>query len=241
MTNRLLMTLFALTAAVPAFARQAAEPVPVIVVQGSADIRVAPDEATVRMGIVRQANNAQVAQEQANAAAQQILMAITRLGVSQQQIQTSRLTLSPVFAPRSPESRDAPRIAAYQATNTISIRLDDLSKVGAAVDAGLGAGANQLQSVQFGLRNDQAARRQALTDAVNDARRKAEAIADALGVRLDGVLEVSETGVSVVPRFDSEVMMARAVEAATPTPVSPGEVQVNAGVSIRYRIAGPPR
>ncbi len=239
MTNKLLLILIALAAAAPAFAGQAAEPV--IVVQGNADIRVAPDEATVRLGIVRQADNARVTQEQANAAAQQILTAITRLGVPQQQIQTSRLTLSPVFAPRSPESRDAPRIVAYQATNIISIRLDDLSKIGAVVDAGLGAGANQLQGVQFGLRNDQAARRQALTDAVNEARRKAEAIADALGVRLGGVLEVSESGVSVVPRMDSEVMMVRALQADTPTPVSPGEVQVNAGVSIRFRIGAASR
>jgi uncharacterized protein YggE len=215
----------------------------VIVVQGNADIRAAPDEATVRLGIVRQANNAQTVQEQANAAAQQILNAVTGLGVGQQQIQTSRLTLTPIFAPRSPESRDAPRIVAYQSTNMISIRLDDLTRVGAVIDAGLNAGANQLQGVEFGLRNDLAAREQALKQAVSEARRKAEAIADTLGVRLAGVLEVSEGGVSVTPRMEfGDVMMAtRAQAAAPPTPVSPGEVQVNASVSIRYQIGAASR
>jgi hypothetical protein len=236
MRNKLPVSLLVLTITAPAFAQRAQPSDPVITVQGSADIRVAPDEATVRLGIVRQANTAQAAQEQANATAQQILSAITRLGVAQQQIQTSRLNLSPIFAPRSPESREAPRIVAYQAANLISIRLDDLAQVGPAIDAGLKAGANQLEGVQFGLRDELPAREQALKQAVNEARRKAEAIAEALNVRLDGVLEVSEGGVSVTPRTEyGDVVMARALE-ASPTPVSPGQLEVRASVSIRYRI-----
>src|SRR4051812_34908254 len=85
-------------------------PPPVIVVNGSAQVFVAPDEATVRLGIVRQSPNAQTAQEQANVVAQEILSAIAKVGIKPAQIQTARLVLSPVYAPRSPESRDAPRI-----------------------------------------------------------------------------------------------------------------------------------
>ena len=236
MRNTLPAVLLVLTITAPAFTQRAQPSEPVIAVQGSAEIRVAPDEATVRLGILRQANTAQAAQEQANATAQQILSAITQLGVPQQQIQTSRLNLSPIFAPRGPESREAPRIVAYQAANLISIRLDDLSQVGPAIDAGLKAGANQLEGVQFGLRNELPAREQALKQAVNEARRKADAIAEALNVRLDGVLDVSEGGVSVTPRTEfGDVVMARSLEAA-PTPVSPGQLEVRASVSIRYRI-----
>src|SRR5215510_1197225 len=143
---------------------------PVIVVSGTAQVFVAPDQATVRLGIVRQSTNAQAAQEQANAVAQEILNAIHRVGIPVQQIQTSRLILSPVYAPRTPESRDAPRIVAYNATNSVSVRVDDLSLVGAVIDAGLKAGANQLEGVQFGLKNDLPSREQAIKEAVNEAR-----------------------------------------------------------------------
>jgi uncharacterized protein YggE len=212
-------------------------PPPALVVTGNGEVLAAPDEASVRLGIVRQAPAAQSAQDQASAVAQQILNEIRKLGVMPEQIQTARLILSPVYAPRSPESRDAPRIVAYNASNTVTVRLENLSLVGPVIDAGLKAGANQLEGVQFGLRNELPARQQALKQAVNEARSKAEAMAEALRINLGEVLEVSEGG-SVSPRFDMAVS-SRALEAASApqTPVSPGQIQVFANVTIRYRIS----
>jgi uncharacterized protein YggE len=212
---------------------------PVIVVNGSSNVLVVPDEATVRIGIVRQANSAQVAQQQANAAAQEILAAVTRVGVPAAQIQTSRLTLTPIYAPRRPDSSEAPRIVAYNAQNVVSIRLDNLTIVGPVIDAGLGAGANQLEGVQFGLRNQLPSREKALKEAVTEARRKAEAIASSLNVTLAGVLEVIEGGVSFAPKMDyGGVMMAQAREVGAP--VSPGELEVQASVTVRYQISNKP-
>src|SRR5438552_28288 len=139
---------------------------PVLVVTGNSEVMVTPDEASVRLGIVRQAPAAQTAQDQANAVAQQILSEIRKLGVMPEKIQTARLVLSPIYAPRSPESRDAPRIVAYNASNTVTVRLEDLSLAGPVIDAGLKAGANQLEGVQFGLRNELPSRQQALKQAV---------------------------------------------------------------------------
>jgi len=186
---------------------------------------------------VRQAATAQAAQEQANAAGQEILNAIQKAGAPANQIQTARLVLSPVYAPRSPDSRDAPRIVAYNATNTVSIRLTNLSLIGPVIDAGLKAGANQIEGVGFGLRNDLPSRQQALKEAVEEARSKAQVMADAARVGLIEVLEVSEGGVSVVDRFEP-AFASRALAAAAPeTPVSPGQIEVRASVTIRYRIA----
>src|SRR5262245_44792005 len=212
---------------------------PVVIVTGEGRLSVAPDEANVRIGVVRQAPTAQVAQDQANTAGSDILSAVTKLGIAQADIQTSRLTLIPVYAPRSPESSQAPRIVAYQASNIVSVRLTDLNKVGPVIDAALKSGSNEIQGVTFGLRDDSAARRQALRQAVTEAQKKAEVIADAARLQLGTPVEISEGGVSVVPMrdFSESVMMARAPSA--PTPVSPGEVEVHASVTIRYRIAGP--
>jgi uncharacterized protein YggE len=208
---------------------------PVLVVTGSAQILVAPDEATVRLGIVRQSPNAQAAQEQANAVAQEILTAIGKVGIPSNQIQTARLVLSPVYAPRGPDSRDAPRIVSYNATNSVSVRTDNLSLVGTVIDAGLRAGANQLEGVHFGLRNDLPSRQQALKEAVQEARSKAQVMADALRVNLAEVIEASENGVQILDRLDSGVR-AGALAFATETPVSPGQIQVQANVTVRYRI-----
>jgi uncharacterized protein YggE len=219
------------------FQRPEAPQPPVLVVNGTAQTLVAPDEATVRLGIVRQAPTAQSAQEQANVVAKEILNAIVKLGVMADQIQTARLILSPVYAPRNPESRDAPRIVAYNATNTVSVRLSNLSLVGAVIDAGLKAGANQVEGVQFGLRNDLPAREAALKQAVQEARSKAQVMADALRVNLEEVLEASEGGVSIVPFAETGIAQRVALAADTSTPVSPGQIQVQANVTIRFRIS----
>src|SRR5438874_11673201 len=102
---------------------------PVLVVTGTAQVFAMPDQATVRLGIVRQSTNAQAAQDQANTIAQEILSTIGKLGVPPNQIQTAKLVLSPVYAPRNVDSRDVPRIAAYNATNTVSVRIENLSLV----------------------------------------------------------------------------------------------------------------
>jgi uncharacterized protein YggE len=213
---------------------------PVIVVNGEGEVRVAPDQAMVRIGVVRQAPTAQAAQDQANTAANEILSSITRLGVAAADVKTSRLTLTPVYAPRSPESSQAPRIVAYQASNTVSVRLSDLNRVGPTIDAALKAGSNEIQGVSFGLRDDSAARQQALKQAVMQAQKKAETIAEAARLVLGAPLEITESGVSFVPHDNFEMPMMRAVSAApVPTQVSPGDMEVRANVMIRYKIGGP--
>ena len=208
--------------------------IPTLTVNGAGTVHVAPDEASVRLGITRQEPTAQAAQQETNRVANQILTAITELGIEQDRIQTSELRLTPVYAPRKPASQEEPRIVAYRASNVVSVRLDELSRVGPVIDAGLKSGANQLQGVRFGLRDDTKAREQALKEAVNEARRKANAIAEALNVRLLEVLQVNEAGISIRPVVVSEARMMRAADTATP--VSPGQVTVNGSVSIRYRI-----
>ena len=207
---------------------------PVLVVNGNSEVLAQPDEA-VRLGIVKQANVAETAQQQANQVAQEILKAIAGVGVPSKDIQTSRLVLSPVYNGRDAERR----IVSYNATNSVSVRLDNLSIVGTVIDAGLKAGANQLEGVQFRLKNELPSREQALKEAVQEARGKAQAMADALHVNLADVLEATEGGVTVSPRVQAFQAVGGAV-AATPTPVSPGEIEVRANITLRYRITQKP-
>ncbi|HUO87396.1 MAG TPA: SIMPL domain-containing protein, partial [Thermoanaerobaculia bacterium] len=209
------------------------------------EVRRAPDEAAVRLGVTAQAENAGDAQRQANTVANRILEAVTALGVERSAVQTSRLMLDPVHSQPGPEERRGerpyePRIVAYRASNVVTVTLDDLTRVGPVIDAAVGAGANAVQGVDFRLRDDRPARQQAVRQAIEDARGTATAMAEALGVGLGAVLEAREGGAQVaLPQMDVRAYRMEAAVADSSTPVSPGEVEVTARVEVSYRIAGP--
>lgn len=230
--------LLLLTLASP-LAAAAEEPVPTLTVSGSAEVRLAPDVVTVRLGVLAEEATAQAAQGRVNQVTTAILEGVGRLGVPEERLQTSELTLSPVYARPDPRQmeREEPRIVGYRATHVVTVRLKELDKAGPVIDAGLAAGANRLEGVVFGLNDDREARQEALRRAVREARQKASTIAAALEVRLAGVLEVDEGAVAVEPPRFAVARMAMA-ESAAPTPVEAGEVSVSAQVTLRYRIEG---
>ena len=117
------------------------------------------------------------------------------------------------------------------------VRLTDIARVGPVLNAALGAGANRLEGVEFSLEDDGALRREALAQAVTEARGKAEAMAAALGVALGPVQNAHEGGVSVRP-VQAEMARDRAMLMAmdAPTPVAPGHVVVVAHVTLQYRL-----
>ncbi len=210
----------------------------VLNVSGSGTVRVPPDLATVRLGVQSQAATARAAQEQVNRINNATLDAVGKLGVKPDQIQTSELSLSPLYAqPKPGEENNAPRIVGYQASTVVSIRLSDLTKIGPVIDAGLAAGANRLDGVSFGLVNDAEARTRAMTLAVQEARAKAATLAKAFDVELAEILEITEGSVVATPPPFPQARFAMAMDAGAETSVSVGQLSVEASVSVRYRIA----
>ncbi len=237
-TAALALTIALTTFPLAAHEETASPVIPVLSVQANGEARVAPDEATVRLGVLAQAPTARAAMDEANRSANAILDAIRKLGVKPEDIQTSELNLNPVYANEQPtqDRGGEPRISGYQATNVVSVRLEKLDLVGPVVDAGLAAGANRLEGVMFGLRNDEAARSTALTRAAEAARVKAETLARALRVRLVEIVEVVEGGVSVFTPMYKGARMAMETSMASDTPVSAGQVGIDANITLRYRI-----
>jgi uncharacterized protein YggE len=236
----LALLLLSSLAAAPAAAQKEAmssSPIPVLTVSADGESRAAPDEATVRLGVSAQAPTAREVQDQVNRIAGAILEAVRRLGIPADHIQTSELNLGPVYGQdRTGSEVQEPRIVGYQSSNVVSVQVEQLDKVGPVIDAGLGAGANRLEGVAFGLRDDRKARAEALTRAVEEARGKADALARALKVRLVRILEVSEGGISVMPQPFVRGRMAMETAMAD-TPVSAGQVGVTASVTVRWEIA----
>jgi uncharacterized protein len=232
---RFLVILAAVAALSSAHGQQPPPGPPSMVVQGQAQVLEAPDRAVVRLGVNAEASTAQAAQEQASGIMQKILQSVTALKIAREDVQTSRITLSPVYA--QPRPGDQPRITGYRATNVVSVRLSDFALIGRVIDAGITSGANAVEGVEFTLQDATAARARALASAVADARQKAEAMATALGVRLGPVLEVQESGAVMIPRAMS---MARGMEmAAMDTPVEPGQLEISGNITIRFVILNP--
>jgi uncharacterized protein YggE len=204
-----------------------------IFVTGNGVVRADPDVAYVRLGVSSRARTAKEAQAQTNAAIAKLYAALDRLGIDRKDVQTSQLTLQAFYD--NPKPGERPQIAGYEAENIVTVRLTDFAKIGPVIDAGVESGVNNMQGVSFGIVDDTRARMEALAKATREAREKAEVIARTLGVRLGAVLMANEGGVYIppMPQYDARGMAAEMKAGAI---VSPGQMDVNASVTVRFAI-----
>jgi len=209
------------------------KPVSELHVSGVAEVRLDPDLAQVRLGVTEEAPVAGDAQAAVNQVAQAILDAVEALGIDSNEIQTSRLTLHPVY---EHGERRKPKVVGFRASNTVSIRVHDLTLLGPVIDGAVSAGGNEVQGIQFLLEYDDSARLQALQQAVAEAQGKAQAMAEALGQPLGRVLQAQEGGAQVRRPMYQEAMVMRASAADASTPVAQGKVTVSATVNLVYQL-----
>ncbi len=141
------------------------------------------------------------------------------------------LPISPPFGPSRPSP---PEISGYTARNTVEVTTGDLPSVGTLIDAAMQAGANNIQRLEFTLKDRHAARAQALREAAARARADADTIANALGVKIVRVLSAEEEREAPI----RPVMMGMArMEAAPATPIEPGKVEVRATVTLQVEVS----
>jgi len=196
-----------------------------IVTMGGGLVTIAPDQATITVGAQAQHANAAEAMAEVNRVATQILTRWQQLGIRRDDIRTSSAQVFPIY---STPREGAQQITGYRAIYTLTVILNNLGQVGQAIDAAMTAGANVVQGLSFGLRDPSAARTEALGMAVREARQKAEAIAGAAGLRVRGIERIVEGGVGV------QVREIRGVAASAATPIEPGNVVVNAQVTVVF-------
>ncbi|HLZ07323.1 MAG TPA: SIMPL domain-containing protein [Chloroflexota bacterium] len=205
----------------------AADAVHGIVVSGSGRVNLRPDQATVTAGVQTQGRTAQEAQTENNQSMNAVVAAIKGLGIPDKDIQTVGVSLYPMF-------NQGQTVSGYTASNNVSVLVENVDQAGPVLDAVVKAGANESSNVQFGLKDETAARNQALALAATDARSKADALAGALGLKITGVQSVSESSGSN-PIVVSPMAMTSAPSAPT-IPIQPGELGVTAQVTIVFAI-----
>lgn len=236
MPKTLVFLTFGLLAfAAPASAQtQTPQGPPVIVTSGEGVVHIAPDRAWVTIAAETRDKSAQAAQTANTQAMTAVIAQIKAAGVAADAIQTSGYTMQPEFdyANGRQSLRD------YVARNQVQVRVDTLPKLGEILTAAVGTGATNVSGVRFDLKNREAVERQALTEAVRDARARADAIAAGAGVQIDRVLRIQEERQPMARTLDSLSPRAAMMAAspAPPVPVESGEIEVHAQVTLTAAI-----
>ena len=201
-------------------------------VTGEGMARIAPDMATVQLGVTTQGDSAKAAMDQNSDQQAAVVKALTDAGIDEAQIQTSGLNLNPLM--KYDEDR-APTVTGYQASNMVSVRVTDLARLGEVLDAIVSAGANEINGIEFSREDGADALDDARKQAVADARRKAEVLAEAAGLTLGPVLSIRDSqssGGRPRPMMRMEAAMADSV------PVQAGEMEMSSRVDIDYALTG---
>jgi uncharacterized protein YggE len=175
---------------------------------------------------VTQARNALEAQQENASKSDAVIRALKGAAGAGAEIKTSGYSLQPI---RVYKEGQPPTITGYEARNSVTVTLPDLSKVGAVIDATGQAGANDISGISFTLRKDRPARDQALADATREALSKAQVLATALGGRVVRIVEVQEGGVDRPrPMYLDQAQVMKAQS----TPIEVGTLEISSRVQL---------
>ncbi|MGZ6260153.1 MAG: SIMPL domain-containing protein [Candidatus Limnocylindrales bacterium] len=203
-----------------------------ITVHGTGRVTLKPDLATLSLGVTAQASSAATAQSNASKAMNSIVAAVKKLGVADADMVTQAVSLNPTY---DYSAGSSPRLTGYTATQTLSVKVRDLAKIGELIDASVAAGANQVGGVSFTVDDPAAATEQARKAAVEDAKKRAQTLAQSAGVALGVPISIVETSAPAPTpiTFDKAVDAAGAV---APTTVQVGTTEVVVDVEIIFAI-----
>jgi uncharacterized protein YggE len=202
-----------------------------ISVNGTGRVVISPDVADLRIGVVSEASTVGAARDAAAAAMTGIIDRLRQLRIADRDIQTTTLSLSPVYDYRSSETR--PHITGYSLANMVAVTIRDLDVVGDAIDGAVAAGATSIDGISFRASDQAAAEKQARETAMAEAKAKAQTLASAAGVSITGVAAISE---SVSPTPYPVYYGAPTAEDAARTPIEAGSNEVSVTVSVVYLI-----
>ncbi|MGZ3306182.1 MAG: SIMPL domain-containing protein [Asticcacaulis sp.] len=192
-----------------------------------------PDMATISFGVQTQARTAAEAMRSNNVRMNAVMAALKAAGIAAKDIQTSSLNLSPQY---TYGNNVPPVLNGYQAQDQVSVRVNDLGQTGAVIDSVVKAGINQIDSINFGLKDESAALDTARRNAIATLSQRAGLYAGASGMHLTRLVSLQEGAPqSAGPR--PVFAMAKMASADTSTPVSEGELHLSVTVSATYEMA----
>ena len=205
-------------------------------VLGEGEVTVTPDRSIVELGVEASASTAAAAAEQASATAERLVAAVREISSNPEdiQIQTTGISLAPVFQPATPTQPRSANPVGYRSSNTITITIDQLDLTSSVLDAALAAGANTVHSISFTLKSDGPAKERALRLAVLDAANKARVAAEALQGSVRGLISLNEEYVHVPIARSSRSAFPEAAMSPASVPVEAGQLRIRATVRANF-------
>lgn len=222
-------------AVLPAAGQTFAEPKPRISVTGEGEHAVRPDMALLSFSVVRQAPTAREALDANNAAMAQVIGALKADGVEDRDLQTAGIQINPRYEyPTGPDGSQRQVMTGYEVANTLTVRVRDVQKTGVILDKVVSLGVNQGGGISFTNADPSAAIETARREAVEDAVAKARTLAQAAGVELGPILDISE--IASRPQPMPHMAMKMRAEAADAVPVEAGENSYRVEVTMSFGI-----
>lgn len=210
-------------------------PVPRIMATGEGAASLAPDMAIVTLSVTREAETARVALDENSAAMEAVIDAMGEQGIFGKDMQTTGFSIQPRYTYPKPRGEAPPVLAGYTVRNSLTVKVRDLSRLGALLDQSVSLGVNEGGNVRFGNDDPSQALADARTAAVKDALDRVATMAGAAGVKTGRVLEISESQGQIGPRpmMMEGMAMARSADAV---PVATGENSYKVTVSVSVAI-----
>lgn len=221
----------AMTASAQAPASLPARDGTLLSVSATGEASRAPDVATASAGVVTQAADANAAMRANAAQMARVIAAIRAAGVAERDVQTTGINIHPTY---SHVPNEEPRITGYSASNSVSLKLRDIAKLGQVLDALVASGANNISGPGFSIDQPGPVYDEARLKALEQARARAALYADALGLEVRRIVSISEGGGFQQPR-PMMAMRAMAMDAES-TPVAAGENTLSVSLEVVFEL-----
>ena len=202
-------------------------------ISADATAKRVPDVATISTGVVTRGADANAAMRANANQMTKVMAAIKAAGVAERDIQTSGVNLNPnyVYAQNQP-----PKINGYEARNTVSLKVRDISRLGKVMDSLVAAGANDLNGPAFEVDKPDEAYDEARRDALEKAQARAGMYAKALGLRVRRIVSIDESGSGFPRPMPMMRMTAMAAAPKADTEVAPGETSLSAHLNVVFEL-----
>jgi len=200
-----------------------------ISVRGIGKVEAKPDTATLQIAVSATNKDAATAQQENRVRMNQLIQALTSIGIQKQQIETISYTVYPQY---DYSAGSEPLLRGYEVTNTISITTQNLNQIGQIYDTAFENGANRADQVQFSLSNQEMWINEALNLAAKQAMDKAEAIAQSYQLKLQRKpVKITEEPRGFSP-MSKELVLG--VQSSEQTPIFVSKIEIIAELTVVF-------
>ena len=225
--------------ATAASAMAAEAPLRLVSVTGSGEVKAQPDMAYVTLGVEARRPTLAAARTEVNAAIERVLALTRELKIDPKFVDSTRLQVQPDY--RWDEKASQQVLLGYLVSRQVDVELRDLDRLGTLLEKSVSAGVNQVGGARLDSSRRKELEREALAQAVDDARLNADALARAAGARLGPVQGISSTGTMPVPLYVDRAKSVAAAPMADAAEQSyqPSEMRFTANVSAQFELVVP--